>query len=464
MVCRLFAVVIQQKIRIESLVICKQSNRDELGRFFYSNKAINDGYIINRPHTDFFLIDIMQVLTSKLRRLYVDYRLLQTELKTRDENGHLEIDWYLNRFVQIEQLQLDNFRSGPSLFELKLPQLRILFVKSCTSEPVTESDEKLRIVCPALSVFKATGPLSEYEFARPDQIKDLDLQRFEGSLSRFVSLERLFIHDGDSITDDFVGYFEQLEELHLRRIHMQNISQLFKQRNQLGARFAIYLMGVRIDTPAEIDLHYPNNPTELNVEDQAVILGDRQKSFARSLAWIEELNYSETLKLVDNSANLWSEFFRNLVNIRCLYIIERELKLNELLLLQFIKCCKVLSHLQFQNVTLETEFFDELHLFCNYISTISILSHTKLIRQEFILKHRYLREFYICDYLEIETVSKAFNLPNILTFGFQYQDNRMMISRALDRTFTLTIDADETREVISFDQIPQLLDILMHRT
>ena len=442
--CRLLSTkfnwIIENNIKVTNLVICEEFGKWINTNYFFTNRLVNSGYTISKPSELSFKTQFMQTILSRVKRLFVNCYLIE-------ESTGLDIGSFLNQFQQLNQLELDDYNESLNgVFHLTLANLKVLCFNTVIN-PYNhyKSASKIEINCPQLIAFRLKGPLSLFQFLFPETVQDLSLAKFQNISQQFINLERLYINDGDSVDSNVLKLFYNLKELHCEEMRKTTITNLLHCKNVVRSSVKLYLYGIQVSNVSELEFYFPKDrKRNINNSDylrnDAIIEHYETDKLAFHLPWFTHLHY---LKLVDIYPTIPDDFLTRCMNIRKLTIWRTKRTIDQKQLMNFLKHCPVLISLHFETTLFERWFLDDLPIFCKYIVNLTLLDeHNKLVDESFLLKFKYLDDFFICQNLSIETITSALeNMESLEKFHFGY-DDYMFDYRYEDRAFTLRYDLD----------------------
>lgn len=193
-----------------------------------------------------------------LRLLRISYGLMPNRLSSLVE--------YINKFVQLEQLEFRDKHTYGSHLTLRLPNLKVLYVYNIV-------DGRLNVDAPKLTVLYCETQLNRINLSQPTSVCELHLNQFDAELAAYRDVQLLTVQQahifpaslnyglmnrlhrlneirirfqpsyGDSNYCDRLSNFEQIRE---------TLAMLLTERSHVKAQTAIIFEGIRIDSHQQV--------------------------------------------------------------------------------------------------------------------------------------------------------------------------------------------------------------------
>lgn len=217
-------------------------------------------------------------------------------------------------FDQLDELTISCIENLDKHVELRLPNLRRVFIGYLRAKKITLDAPKLKDV----KIRFGKGHF-DFEFVHPS-VECIELDKFSKSLESAElkkNLQRLYCQEIADVGDEFLKGFEKLEELHFNR-KLQAFGVLFNQKKNYNCvNLKIYFNGLRVDSLNEFEGWFNSGFMDDDFgEIFSVKLIDlyiqNYSRLANRLPFYTGLSYQ---RIEDRVPRLPSDFFRRLVNV-----------------------------------------------------------------------------------------------------------------------------------------------------
>ena len=404
LVCKKF----YQSLKVFKICELIFHNHDSLS-LFRTNWAF-----VNQPISQLNSLSITYQPLLKAKPLF---EINLKRLRINCEKNKIEIN-DLNKFHELEHLEMDTFCLKTENNKLSLNNLKILTIKFFEIKTSIEVDapnlNSLNINCKPSDSIKFNYPLS---------VKKLQCHLFIDDFKIFENVEYLNVFSNlNSQTLQTILSFLKLEELHIQTDLLNIVPEIQKDCKLKRRNLKVYARGLlRFNGKKSVD--YALNSRDLEGE-RYLLLSKCASNVADNLEIIDQIKYLDLMNCIN--FKLPASFFQKFSCIRTISIDKKVEDQN--LLISFIKQCASLSNLKFKNTKLPQQFYTQL-------PSNSSLNYLLIKEAEEIE-------------LNFEFINKMFNLIELITnlelrLNSNYDLNRLNLLLRLDfklESYTVLIE------------------------
>lgn len=412
-------------LKVEELIIA--GRREEYKHWwFYTNKPLNYEDSVSLKTFTAFKSDYK--LEQNLKRLHIRYGPSQ--------RFHFRC---LDGFNRLEQLDVDSI-SYDSVYcfqAINLINLRILRLRYIQDQV---KEARLHLKTPKLKILWCSN-LNLIRVADPLTVVRLETTTYVSKIKRFKNLEFLQVNYVRDLDLDVLSYFGKLKQLHLitdpaifgQNFHEKKlnttIDYILKQKLLLGSDVRIFFHGVEMVDRQLRQIGMSRSRLDFMLRNY--------HHLADNLYFVVDVDLTELLMLtfapsVGNCCHIPVDFFHKFYNIQAVFT--NSTRLNETVLIWFLKQIKNLRILNFFNANFNQSFYDVHIPGYRQLTTLAIICELNEpnINFDFILRIKQLT--YLRTNLQFnnsfELAVRSFNEKRNLTeVEFRKKGDLVKISR-----------------------------------
>lgn len=398
-----------KSIRVTSLLIGNSWNfkKDvcENGNLFFTNQPINSSDLLRSRYSfsPYYLkCKILKTLLTDLQQLSIE------QMKITNKTDWVNFENTINKFEKLTHLHINKLTTNKDRV-LRLNNVRILTIINYTGKT-------LRISAPNLTKICCFTGLIDLFFTYSNRIRHLITGGYCESINQYSNLERLELREYnfaklENIIDIFTD-FNRLKELHMRLTTKENVNRLVKQKKiAKNVLLSLYFNDFKIDGPNDARQLF-GKASHLKRINSKTLFKNYDK-LANVITFIDEIDYGKLMSNFDNSPPV--DFHSRWVNIRQVSI--KGVKNCQVRFVEFIRRCKILNHLFITNTGFDGQFYDDLNVFCRYITKLRIEDDQELVDSldiNFVFKLKYIEEFAINRQIDcFDLIEKIFKMDRL---------------------------------------------------
>ena len=390
--------------------------------FLFTNEPINTtSTFLTSNDIKVFKSSSVKMLLCKVRKLSISY------LRINVQSAWGKFQSFVQS-LKLEQLQIDYFEVKGGR-QLKLDDVQIL--------SILHFHGSLSISAPKLTkLYYKLSWRSSLCFVYPETVIHLMIRELGSHHERFINTEYLYFKKSwTSTVGTIQRLFPRVKEIHSRiSYHSSMVSQI-NQKIELKSDLKLYYSNFLINDLIDVDDLYDNHDhmaTSRRVVENYPKLSDKTQ-----ITYIKEIDYNE---LIQHFSFVPLDFSSRFVKIKSVTVANRIE--NQPDFIQFLKGCGVLNRLDIHECSLDQTFFNELSVYCPYITKLFVYENER-IDSSFITKFTYLDEYSINHPMPFDLIKLAFNsLKRFKQVCFVLKEK--VIDFRFDRTGTLKISSDNT--------------------
>lgn len=443
-VCKEFKKIVDYYVRVKTLVI-SETRLAIYSRSFYDRKILACQPYLETKKIGLLKHGWMNSLLLNLKHLY-----LHEGYKPLYDWSSVVVDIceFLNSFQKLEKLELVRLHIRTNT-TLHLPNLSSFHGSSLYGDQLT-------LNCFKLSKLKYYGQENSLTFKCTDRIDFCELDLYHGFVKSFINLRYLYCNRLNTLDNDLLKCLPELEEFHLN--HDETAFNRLQEQKRLYRRenLTIYYRGVYFYTflPAYTSYIYDGD------DDHTLLTWSLYyDNLADQIPFIGRLDYN----LIErNFTRLPStDFIDKLIDLEWLSVVSLDSLNSQLEFIRFLKNCKHLSGIRFEQTHLSSDFFCKfLPKLFPFLRTLAIFEYgtmNEVKKFKFIFKFEYLTQLETCTPFPLDFVVKIFkNLKHFEHLHFNcYEMNAMKIQK-FPQKFTITLNGDEEYD---FKELEELQDL-----
>ena len=306
--------------------------------FSFTNKLVGHHNSTSSLNRKFFKYSF---LFDRIRRLYVSSVLSDLGISLDK----------LNHFKSVEQLEIFGDLEFDKAIKFNFKKLRILSLKRC------KFDCGLELDCPKLDTFICWRSIEQIKFNHPLSLKYSELLDYESSIKQFSNLEILVFLSFKTTDLTIRNDLTRLKELHLNvsnYIYMDlEAFDSMKLNLEKNHDLKVAVTFFKFETN-----RYESDRFKLNKSSIRIMKNNYQKRHQVCNSWPFEVDYSS---LINTFGSIPTDFFDKFPNIEIVLVEElANKKIDELHLIEFLKNCKQLRGLHFDESLVGELFYDNL--------------------------------------------------------------------------------------------------------
>ena len=240
LICKLvnkrFYSIINDLMKLKSLIIIDNYYSDMLSKWFYDNEFIRDcKYKITGRRLGAIKFNSNQLILNQLKKLYITHRSLLIDT--------------INCLDQLEVLEINCCKlKGKGRLLIDLPNLKSFsfIYNNSTKNPMIFNTPKL------VKLEFSHNDYLDKHFNYPESIKEFYCCFIESFIKKFINLELLFC-ERFYFKEDVLLKLKKLKELHFNSDKLEGLVALKRQKNRLNSDVKIYFLGVNLDAIPLID-------------------------------------------------------------------------------------------------------------------------------------------------------------------------------------------------------------------
>ena len=401
MVNKWFNQFINENVEIKDLVITPHDHLPANRRWFYTYDLISLQNLFKHDLVQNVCLNLNQPILSQLKQLYINNNIVTLEaLNSLDRLIHLEI-----AYSKIKCLTDNNV--------LRLPMLEILNLHD------PNFDKKVRLDLTNLQALKFYG--FYVNLARPESITYLEVYCYEDCknfLPSCFSLQHLFCYNLNQVDLNEFNLIKHLSKL--KSIHFgesrKTFDSLVKEKKRFNQDLKIYFQNLELDElPVGLDDFHLGVCLNENLIQYYLEYYSR---LADHCPFVDSVYYHDLERCF---GQIPENFMKRFVNLKH-FIAHKEVN-NLDQLIRVLGECKTITRLVLPS-SLGQHFFD-FHLYdlCPNIDELEIFGE-RVLNCEFILKFKYIWNFFVNQIESIEFVRRFVESPEYINVKFNYFHNR----------------------------------------
>ena len=394
-VCKRWQLVIDNSLRLRTLIIYDSVRPLESKKEFYTYRQVNCTHCIKNRNLSNDKIELKLPIFINLKQLFIN-----------DDLYFDKIDYceFLNSFEKLESLEVSGLSVRTdgclSLSNLKILVINFNILSSSTVTFTFDTPklQKLRL--------KKCGPRTQLslKFNYAQLIDYLETNLYENEFKNFSNLTHLICKKIDEIEDDLL----KDHWIHLKEIHFNDSIQAYHNLKEQKERFRgrkdlkLYFRNIDFDRlPSNLDLFYDQFS-----EQQIRLLSENLDKLPAILPFIKIICYEDFERYFTN--DIPGDLIRKFVNFRRLWI---ESVCDQQKFYSFLEDhCKNLVELQIRGSYLGQDFyFNKLTKHCPYLRELVIQNTSDDFDFKFIFQFKYLVELSTTQQMSVQLVRRVFD-------------------------------------------------------
>lgn len=374
-----------KSVKITELVIA-ESVEYVMGSWFYDDKVINFKDAIK--YSLFRSMNSTFNFEQNLRRLNICFGA--------ESNLNL---FLINKMISLEQLDLNIQCKLNAFHELRLDNLKILYLKYSATKADIDGEPivyKISLYTPHLIVLKAIE-LSSIKLCHLSALRHLEIEYYHYDLDVDLKCDNLEIFHllidksslGNLLTRfpnlkklvcnlDSLDRFDEMDEF----VIVEDLKDVLKEKARLNKNdLKIYFEGVEIENESKISEYF-----NCNHDHFSFVIKYYDKSDDK-IPFIYSVMYERLMTLVDN--RLPKNFFNKFLKIEHVHLSGKLEDSDHFIF--FLSNLSLLRILGFYNTSLDQDLFDKVANTCKSIGNLMIMGNSIPLNFDFILKFKNLR-------------------------------------------------------------------------